>query len=264
MAVALLGAACGGTGGGGPAIPGLASEDSKAPTEILKDAQAALRGAKTVTVHFSGSSSGSRVDLTLTSDGKGNAQGSGNLDTAPVQLLVYSGTFYMKGPAFFAKLAPATVTPEQKQQFLATIADRWVSFGSSSTAGVGDLANLGQPAVLADCLDAHGTLAKGGTDTVNSKKAIVLTNKGDAPGDSPGKLYIAVDSPHYPLRIVQSGAVTPGTAAVHGKCPTSTSSDSSGSSANQDVTIDLSDFDKSVTISAPVNPLDVSKLLTGG
>jgi hypothetical protein len=257
LGLAVIGTGCGSSGGGTGGIT-LLGEESKAPADVLKDAQAALRGAKSVTLHLSGTSGGSKVDLTLSGDGKGNARGTGTMDGTPVELEVYSGTFYMKGNAFWAKQAPSSLTPAQKSQYLALIGDRWVSFGATGSAGSSDLAALAQPAILADCLDDHGTLSKGGTETVAGKKTVVVASKADAPGDAAQKLYVSADSPHYPVRLVQTGAPMAGTPATHGKCPAGSTGGSDTST--RDETIDLTDFDKTADISAPSNPLDLSSL----
>jgi hypothetical protein len=256
LGLAVIATGCGSSGGAGGIT--LLGEETKAPADVLKDAQAALRGAKSVTVHLSGKSGGSAVDLTLTGDGKGNAHGTGTMDGTQVEVEVYSGTFYLKGKAFWAKQVPSSLSASQKAQYLALIGDRWVSFGATASAGSSDLAALAQPAVLADCLDDHGTLSKGGTDTVGGKKVVVVAAKADAPGDAAEKLYVSADSPHYPVRLTQTGAPMAGTPATHGKCPAGGTGGSDSSS--RDETIELSDFDKQTDISAPSDPLDLSSL----
>jgi hypothetical protein len=255
---ALLATACGGS-----AISLASGEDSKTPAQVIKDAQAALRQSKGVTVHFTGTSGTTKVDLTMSGDGKGNVTGAGTFDSTAIEFLVYGGTFYIKGGDFFAKSAGTSVTEAQKQQLLALINGKWVVMGKAdSSAGFGDMSKLATPGVLADCLDDHGTVdPKLGTDTVQGQKVVVINEKGDSPGDAAAKLEVRVASPNYPVRLVQSGAVAPGTPKAHGKCPTG--SGGPDSSTTQDVTIDFSGFDSTSTIAAPTNTVDLSKLAGG-
>jgi hypothetical protein len=241
-----------------------AGEATKTPPQVIKDAQAALRRAKGVSVHFTGTSGSTKVDLTMSGDAKGNAQGTGTFDSSPIEFLDYGGTFYIKGGDFFVKNAGTSLTEARKQQLLDLINGKWVVIGTAdSSAGFADMSKLASPGVLADCLDDHGTLdPKLGTDTVQGQKVVVINEKGDAPGDAAAKLEVRVAGPNYPLRLVQSGAVAPGTPKAHGKCPTGTGGPDS--STSQDVTIDFSGFDSPTTIAAPTNTIDLSKLQTGG
>jgi hypothetical protein len=182
------------------------------------------------------------------------------MEGSSYQFVVYGKTYYVKGKAFFEMFAQA-LPADMKAMYLSRIGDNWVSLGPIGAEGLGGLGSFLDKAVLADCLDAHGTLSKAGTETVQGQKAVVLADKGDFPGGAPAKLYVRVNSPNYPLRLTQGGTVTPGTPTAHGKCPARSSDPGS---MLDDVTLDLSDFDTLVTVVQPPNAVDLSQLLPLG
>jgi hypothetical protein len=67
------------------------------------------------------------------------------------------------------------------------------------------------PKHLASCATTGlGTLSNNGVKTLGGRKVIVLEDKGDRPGTTPGLLYVAADGPALPLREVQTGPRKPG------------------------------------------------------
>jgi hypothetical protein len=244
----LLLAGCG--AGAGPSAGG--GEESRTAAQIVDDARAAISQAHSFKITAKTTSKDGPSTLVLKSDGKGNATGSGTLSSATVQMIVKDGKVYIKGKEFFASLAQAA-GPATVNKVLAAIGEKWVLFPGNS---FGDLASRLDSSSLADCLQDHGTLTRGGTQDVNGVRAVVVHDKGDTPGDSPGDIYVAVDSPHYAVRFTSSGAKTPGKPVAHGKCPAG--ADSTNSAASDSMVVDLSEFNAPVTVTAPTDVFDLS------
>ena len=249
LVAGLLMSACGGTG-----------EAGKSADQILADAAAALRSAKSfhLDVSQSGTSSSSNGGLgnvTVAVDvvaGQG-ASAAIKAGSIAAKLVISGGKVYLQGKDFWSKFAGV--------QAANLIGDRWVILPSGST-GLSDLLMFSDTAKLATCLQLdHGTLSKGGTTTVAGQDAVILVDKGDKPGTSPGKLYVATANPNYPLKSENSGATKPGTPPGGTQCTgSSQSSDGSGGSS----TISISEFNQTFTVKAPSGALDLQSLLNGG
>lgn len=254
LALGLLLAACGGGAGGGSG----GGEADKTADQILADAVSAIKSASSfhISGHATGSSSnGFSLDADVASAGV--AQGKIGEGSALASFVTLDGKFYIQGRDFWNAVAGP--------QAADAVGDKWVLLPSGSdTQSFQQFVNAG---IIATCLSVdHGTLSKAGTATVNGKAAVVIADKGDKPGTAPGKLYVAADSPHYPLRIDFLGATSPGTPPGGGQCGSASSSGgSSTSSGGGEGTLTLSDFNaKSVTVTAPPNPIDLQSLLSGG
>ncbi|MGB2941085.1 MAG: hypothetical protein WBD38_12400, partial [Candidatus Dormiibacterota bacterium] len=167
---------------------------------------------------------------------------------------------------FWVKVFANGGTPDPSVQALvqSKIGDHWVSgldnLGDSTTrSGL-------SPPVLADCLGVHGSLSKGGTQSINGKKAIEVQDKGDSPGGRAGSRFIAVDSPHVLLRLTASGPTTAGSSPTTGKCaaPATPAPAPSGSPAPDSgpVTIDYGDYGKPVSVTTPTDTVDLASLFT--
>jgi hypothetical protein len=235
----LLLAACGSGGNG---------EADKQPDQILQDAGAALKAAKSfhlvAVVDNSGSSGASPAalggTLTIAADVVAPNTVSGTMTQAGVtgHFAFVGGKVYLQGHDFLAKLGG--------DQAASIIGDRWVvAPASAAGSGVGQIADMQK---FADCLvQNHGTLSKT-TGTVNGQAAVVLTDKGDKPATQPGRLYVAVSGTAYPLKLEITGATTAGT-------PANSACASSGSSTGS---LTFSDYGKSYSIAAPSNAVDFS------
>ena len=106
------------------------------------------------------------------------------------------------------------------------------------------------PETLSRCLlRDHGTIAKGGTETVDGKQAVVLIDKGDRPGTAPGKLYVAAEDEPLPLRTIATGNQRPGgkkDPQCGGDTPTRTGDEAK-----------FSRYNESLDITAPPGAVDV-------
>jgi hypothetical protein len=240
----ILLAACGGSGGGGSN-----GEADKSPDQILSDAVAALKSAKSVhlvatenassTPDASGATGGP-INIAADVQTPGAVSGTFSQGGATGHFVLIGGKFYLQGKQLLNKLGGQATAD--------VVGDNWVVVpASTGGSGVGDLADMNK---LATCLQQqHGTLSKGGTATVNGQDVVIVVDKGDKPGGQPGKLYVATSGTAYLLKVEQSGPVTPG-GDSNGPC----------GSSNSGGTATFSDYNKSVTVTPPPNPIDFSKL----
>ncbi len=116
-----------------------------------------------------------------------------------------------------------------------------------------------RPAGLASCLrdGATGTLSTRQA-TLDGERVIVLVDKGDRPGASPGELYVAATGKPLPLRVTQSGPARPGGVKVK----------SCGDDDTPDTTTKadyrLNGFEEHVKVSVPADAIDLGALHQGG
>jgi hypothetical protein len=116
-------------------------------------------------------------------------------------IVVADGAFYMKGNAAYWKHLDAARDAD-------VLAGRWFKVPLSLAK---DLTTALDRRTLSRCLvTEHGTLARGGTATVDGKRAVVIVDKGDRPGTTPGKLYVAASGEPFPVRILVTGKQRPG------------------------------------------------------
>ena len=232
-AAATLLAACGSGGNG---------EADKSAGAILSDVSAAVRGAHSYRLIFTGKDSSGDVNFEIDVAGKNNAKGSLTSQGATAEF-VYSGSkFYLRGRQFFDKVAGAAVGQR--------IGDHWVSLPSAS-AGVTQLQEFTDPGKLADCIGSeHGTLSKSGTSSVNGKDAVVVVDAGDKPGTSPSKLYVATSGSPYPLKLEQTGPAKPGGSTT--AC--------GGNSTTTQGTGVFDEYNSSISVTTPKDAIDISTL----
>ncbi|HEV3233415.1 MAG TPA: hypothetical protein VG329_02565 [Candidatus Dormibacteraeota bacterium] len=249
---------------GGIAIGG---EESKTADQVIADARKDTGGFKTVHVTFSTiSKDAGSISFDVSSDENGNVTGGGATGDAKFDIVIIDGKTYIKGQAFWVKVFANGGTPDPSVQALvqSKIGDHWVS-GLDSLGDSTTRSGLSPPA-LADCLGVHGTLSKGGTQTINGKKAIEVQDKGDSPGGRAGSRFIAVDSPHVLLRQTATGPTTAGSSPTTGKCaalatPAPAPSGSPAPDAGP-VTIDYGDYGKPVSVTKPTDTVDLPSLFT--
>ena len=252
-------------GGGGP----IAGEESKAPDQVLADARKDLAGQKTVRLVISGTDSQIGVltyDISL--DAEGGATGTGALGDTRFEIVVKGGKSYVKGRDVFGKVF-RDVPGDVRTGLLDKVGEHWVI--GLDLLGQQDTNNNLRPDVLADCLDSHGALSKGGTQDVGGRRSIEVVDSGDNPGGTPRSIFVAVDAPHYVTRVVFNGDQAPGTNPDHGRCKGSTATPapppspapSGGSPVNRTM-VELRDFGKPVTVTVPTDTVDFSDILPAG
>ncbi|HEY3946654.1 MAG TPA: hypothetical protein VGL78_15605 [Solirubrobacteraceae bacterium] len=194
---------------------------SKSPDAIVAAASTAIRDAKSVHVSGSIGSSGSPITLDLNlAAGKGGT-GEMSENGLSFRIIVVKDVVYISGSDAF-----------------------WRHFGGSAAAqlfhgkwlrgpATGQLASV---AVLTDLqtlfnklLASHGTLAKGPTSTVHGQKVVAVNDKTRG-----GTLYVATTGKPYPIEISKTGP--------------------------QGGHVIFDRYNEAVTLSAPANSIDVSKL----
>jgi hypothetical protein len=232
-AAATLLAACGSSGNG---------EAGKSAGAILSDVSAAVRGAHSYRLIFSGKDASGDINFEIDVAGKNTAKGSLTSGGATAEFVYTGTTFYLRGRKFFDKVAGAAVGQR--------IGDHWVSLPAAS-AGTSQLQEFTDPGKLADCIGSqHGTLSKGGTSSVNGSDAVVVVDAGDKPGTSPGKLYVATSGTPFPLKLEQTGPAKAG----------GTDTTCGGNSTLTQGSGVFDQYNSSISVTAPKGALDISTL----
>ncbi|MCW3023449.1 MAG: hypothetical protein JWR30_2771 [Conexibacter sp.] len=186
---------------GGP-LASAADESAKSPRQILADLSRDL--GKVRNYHFSGSQTDPDGRSSLAGDA--TASGRANLvirkGASAVRLIAVPAGVYVKGNAAYWK----SVGGSNGASIAKQLADRWVKApGSQDKSLVAMFQDL-TPKHLASCTAVGtGTLAKGGTATIAGRKAVVIVDRGDKPGTTPGRLYVTASGPVLPLRVTQTG-----------------------------------------------------------
>jgi hypothetical protein len=200
--------------------------ESKSASEILEATKTAASEAKSV--HIKGSIVSEGKPITLNMEllaGKGG-KGTIGQEGFTIQLIQVEGSVYINGNSSFYKHVGGAAAAQLLQ-------GRWLKAPANSgeLASLASLTNLSK--LIDSALASHGTLSKGSTTTINGQSAIALkdTTKG-------GTLYVATTGQPFPLEIAKSGAES-------GK-------------------VSLEDWNAPVTLTAPQNAIDISKLQKGG
>lgn len=220
LLASLLLAACGGGGGGSSASNG---EASKPAATVLADAKQAATHAKSV--HLSGTivANGQKISLDLRiANGKG-ATGSMTLGGANVQMVVVGGKAYIQASdAFYKQMAGARGAAVAQ-----LLHGKWLALPTSSGEGASfaQFTSLGQ--LFSQVSASPGTLQNKGVTTYNGQQAVAIYSP-----TKHGTLYVSPTGKPYPIAMVagSKGAITFG------------------------------DWDANVSIAAPSNAVDLSKL----
>jgi hypothetical protein len=195
---------------------------SKSADDIVASAKAAADGA--TSVHASGTGSDNGVPLVIDLHIVAGKGGKGSLSEHGLsfELIRIGPTAYIKGSsAFYKKFAGAAAAQ--------LLQGKWLK-ASSTTGQLASLTPLTDLGKFFDtALANHGKLAKGGESTVHGVKVVAVkdTTKG-------GTLYVATTGKPYPIEVTKTGP--------------------SGGMLTFD------QWDQSVTLTAPPNAVDISKL----
>jgi hypothetical protein len=254
--IALAAVALGGCGGGSDkkSSPSVKKSDvaSKSPTQLLSDVEQALGRVKSFHVEGTGvdrKAGPQKLSGDFGVPGKLHLSLTGK--TGAIEFTVIDKAAYMKADRKFwqSQGLPAKA--------LDLLADKWVKVPQSAAGSIGEFTAWTDPATIGHCLVWKDiwTDTSGGSTTFDGKPVVVLVDKGDKPGSSPGKLYVAASGDSLPLRAMQTGASQPG-GAPDARCgETKTSQDST---VKSDLT--LSRYNEPVTIAAPPNAVDLNAL----
>jgi hypothetical protein len=198
----------------------------KSSADILAATKVASDAA--TTVHVSGSivSDGSPItlDLNLLANKGGRGQLSEN--GLSFELIQVGKTVYIKGSPAFYKHIGGTAAAQ-------LLEGKWLKAPASDS----DFASLSQLTDLRQLVDqtlaSHGALTKAGTSTIAGQKVVGITDKAKG-----GTLYIAATGQPYPVQITKAGS-------GGGK-------------------ISFDRWNKTVTLAAPANAIDVAQLQQAG
>lgn len=198
---------------------------AKAPTDIVAAAKVAADAANSV--HVSGSIVSGGSPITLDMDLLAGKGGRGRLTESGLgfELIQTGGTVYIKGsPAFYRHIGGTAAAQLLQGKWLKAPTTR------KEFASISSLTDLRQ--LVDTTLSNHGTLAKGGTKTINGQKVVGVTDTGKG-----GILYVAETGQPYPIEITKGGA------------------------GGGTITFDR--WNESVTLTAPANAIDITQLQTG-
>jgi hypothetical protein len=200
------------------AVPSAAGggEAGKSPEAILSDVKRDL--AKVKSLHFTGRQS--EKGATTRTSGDIFASGAANMTVVEgrtsAQMILLPKATYLKANAGYWRVAGG----KYGNQLAAKLAGRWVKVPASVGAGLRPLLKKLTPKYLASCVSTGlGTLANKGVQTLGGREVIVLEDKGDKPGTTPGLLYVAAEGRVLPLREIQTGRRKAG-GKVDGRCDT--------------------------------------------
>jgi hypothetical protein len=197
-------------------------EASEPAGRVLADAKAAATNASSAHVSGSLESGGTPITLDLSmARGKG-AKGSGSTNGLKFDLVRVGDTVYIRGSdAFYKSFAGAAVAQ--------LLHNKWLK-GSATHGRLKSLAGVTSlGALFAGISSHHGKLTNDGKTTYKGQDVVAIRDASDN-----SKLYVAATGKPYPVAIVgnkkgQSGAVT------------------------------FDDWNKSVSLSAPSDALDISQ-----
>lgn len=212
--------------GCGSSSPSGNGVEAKSATQILEATKQAASEA--TSVHILGSIDSAGKPITLDMEllaGKGG-QGKIGQEGFTIDLVQTEGSVYINGSAAFYRHVGGTAAAQLLQ-------GRWLKAPSNS----GELASLASLTNLSKLIDTalanHGALAKGAKTTIEGQPAIAINDTAKG-----GTLYVATTGKAYPLEIAKSGKES-------GK-------------------VLLNRWDQTVTLKAPKNAIDISKLQNGG
>jgi len=132
------------------------------------------------------------------------------------------------------------------------LANRWLLVPSSQLDSSGSLQHQLTASYLSRCAvqNPHGTFSLGGHVSVDGEQALVLRDDGDAPGDQPSTIAVALSGRPYPLRITATGNQRPG------------GSDTCGGSGSEsmDGTLTFSSYNAVGKLTIPAHPINLKSL----
>ncbi len=240
---------CGGSSGG-KAAP--RREALKSPSQIIADAAAALGHVRSF--HLDGTGEdlrGGRIILSGDFGIPGRlhltlAQGSGT-----IEIILVGGYGYLKANRAF------WVAQGTQPKVVAFLADRWVKAAAASMPGMSEFTTWTNPATIGHCLvEKHlGTVSVAGSDTFAGQPVVILSDHGDLPGSTRGRLYVATTGPALPLRVVETGTKRPG--GTPDRLCNETQISPSTTKAGD---LRLSRYNQPVSITAPAGALDLKAL----
>ena len=191
-ATALLLAGC---GGGGYA-------DESAET-ITGDAEKEMKALSSVSMNGELTNDGQKLSLDMSVTTSGDCEGTIGLDQGTAQLLSVDGQSWMKPDEGFWQ----SFAGDQAAAVMQAVGDRWVVMPEEE-GGFTDLCDL--DSLLEEMGEDDGDkMEVGETEDVDGQEAVMIDTESDE-GD-PLTVWVAVDDPHYVLKMQVTEGDEPGT-----------------------------------------------------
>ena len=225
---------------------------------MLADAQAAMAQVHSYRVASTNEFKDGKSSFTFSFDAAGNF--SGNLQTSgtSADVVVVEGQPYIRGNAFWSQIYSGSGIPAaQLQVILGKIGTHYVHDPNDVLSLVSDARQL-LPADTPDCMAVHGKLSKGGLETLNGQRVVVLSDDGSEPGGMPGRYLVSDASPHRLLSADSHGPQTVGQQAANGRCPAGTNITADLVDASRKTTFTFSQFDTIDTIRKPTDTVEIA------
>ncbi len=172
------------------------------PADVVRAAADALEGVRSY--HVTGTSvdadGRNRISGDITAAGALRFTVAGKAGRFTV-IAVDGKTFLKAGRAFWLKGHGG-----RGDALARVLAGRWVQMPASTSASLRKDVRQLLPKELAYCVGKGlGTLENLGGRTANGRKVVVIRDKGDKAGTSPGELTVPATGPALPLRVRQTG-----------------------------------------------------------
>ena len=217
LAVALAGCGSSSSGNG---------IESKSPEQILEATKAAASQAASVHIKGSIVSGGKPIALDMELLAGKGGKGTISQEGFTIQLIQTGGAVYINGSSDFYKHVSGSAAAQLLQ-------GKWLKAPANS----GELASLAELTDLSKLIDTalagHGKVEKGGTGTVEGRKAVILKDTTNG-----GSLYVAATGKPYPLEIAKGGS--------------------------ESGRVVFNRWDQPVTLTAPSGAIDIGALQKGG
>jgi hypothetical protein len=221
-------------------------EAAKPARQILDDAATALRHIHSVKVQVIGNIEKHPATYTIAFERPDRASITFERGSQAAVARVVAGAAYMK--------ANASLYEHQAgfpSSAVGLVADRWIKLPQQESFG--ELFKSFSVEKLSRCLvEEPGTLIVAGEAKVKGHPAVVLVDKGDRPGSTPSKLYVATTGAPLPLRIVATGKERPG--GPKDECS------EAGEPAAPGDELTFSEYNRPLGITAPAGAIDLSQL----
>lgn len=242
---AMLATALGGCGSGSAPSNG---EASKPAAQILSDAAATLKRVHSMRMQGTLVMERHPTTIALAIERPGKLSLTFKQGARQAIIVVVAGVAYMKANASVYESQAAV-----PRGAVGLVADRW--FKLPSAEGVSSFTKGLDLDSLSRCLvENHGTLVPQGTATVDGQPTVVISDKGDLPGSTPGRLYVAASGAPLPLRMVATGPQRPG------GTPDAVCNNESSEPGQAGGQLTFSDYNRSMNIAAPASAVDIGQL----
>jgi hypothetical protein len=215
-------AGCGGGGGGGGNDQS-SNLASKPANEVAKDAVNAAEAASSVHISGQVTDSGQKIGLDLTLVRDKGATGSATLRGAKIDVVLVGKTGYLRAGSNFWKQVPHA-------SFVAPIlSDKWLKIPADN-AQFGSFLGVANEKKLFDELNVHGDLTNKGAATYKGQSVVAIYDP-----EQHSTLYVSASGTPYPAGMVKTKPPDAGA-------------------------LSFDDWNKSVTLTAPKDALDLSQL----